>query len=131
MLRSTLSPWLSAPREREVSSSLKNSKLKKQVMSSVSRFEKALRYNGAQIELWKKFVNFAVQYHYLLNSDEEKAKLVLERAADNVGQHMQGGEIWNQFIDFELALNHMGFVNLLGFIAIKTPLLDSENILAK
>lgn len=72
-----------------------------------------------------------MQYHYLLNSDEEKAKLVLERAADNVGQHMQGGEIWNQFIDFELALNHMGFVNLLGFIAIKTPLLDSENILAK
>ena len=57
--------------------------------------------------------------------------MVLERAADNVGQHMQGGEIWNQFIDFELALNHMGFVNLLGFIAIKTPLLDSDTILAK
>lgn len=55
----------------------------------------------------------------------------MERAIDNVGQHMQATEIWTEFIDFELALNHMGFVNLLGFTAVKTPLLDCEKILTK
>jgi hypothetical protein len=44
---------------------------------------------------------------------------------------MQGGEIWTQFIDFELALGQMGFVNLLGYLSVKTPLLDSEVILQK
>lgn len=50
---------------------------------------------------------------------------------DNVGQHMHGAQIWTEFIDFEMALNHMGFVCLLGYMAIKTPLLDSEKIEAK
>ncbi len=50
---------------------------------------------------------------------------------DNVGQHMQGAEIWTEFIDFEMALNHMGFVNLLGYMAVKTPLLECEKIEAK
>ena len=95
------------------------------------RFEKAIRYNAAQIELWKRFVSFAMQYLYINNQDEEKTKQIMERAMDNVGQHMQATEIWTEFIDFELALNHMGFVNLLGYTAVKTPLLDSEKILTK
>jgi hypothetical protein len=95
------------------------------------RFEKAIRYNTAQIELWKRFVSFAMQYLYINNQDEEKTKQIMERAMDNVGQHMQATEIWTEFIDFELALNHMGFVNLLGYTAVKTPLLDCEKILTK
>jgi len=55
----------------------------------------------------------------------------LERAMDNVGQHMQGAEIWTEFIDFEMALNHMGFVNLIGYMAVKTPLLDCDKILSR
>ena len=50
---------------------------------------------------------------------------------DNVGQHMQGAEIWTEFIDFEMALNHMSFVNLLGYMAVKTPLLNSDKIEAR
>jgi hypothetical protein len=50
---------------------------------------------------------------------------------DNVGQHMQGAEIWTEFIDFEMSLNHMSFVNLLGYLAVKTPLLDSDKIEAR
>ena len=83
------------------------------------------------MELWKGFVRFAIQHHYVVNQDEEKCKLVLERAMDNVGQHMQGGEVWSEFVDFELALNHMGFVNLLGYLSVKTPLLDCESMLSK
>ena len=47
---------------------------------------------------------------------------------DNVGQHMKAAEIWSQFIDFEIALNNMGFVNLLGYLSIKTPLLDTDKM---
>jgi hypothetical protein len=72
-----------------------------------------------------------MQYLYINNQDEEKTKQIMERAMDNVGQHMQATEIWTEFIDFELALNHMGFVNLLGYTAVKTPLLDCEKILTK
>jgi hypothetical protein len=50
---------------------------------------------------------------------------------DNVGQHMQGADIWTEFIDFEIAMNHMGFVNLLGYLSIKTPLLDSDAMLQR
>jgi len=38
------------------------------------QFEKSIRYNAAQIELWKRFVQFAIQYHYIENQDEEKCK---------------------------------------------------------
>ena len=64
-----------------------------------------------------------MQHHYIQNQDEEKCKQILERAMDNVGQHMHGYEIWDQFMDFEMSLNHMGFINLLGYLAVKTPLL--------
>ena len=30
-----------------------------------------------------------------------------------------------------MALNHMGFVNLLGYMAVKTPLLDCDKILSR
>ena len=43
---------------------------------------------------------------------------------DNVGQHMKAAEIWSQFIDFESSLNNLGFVNLLGYLSVKTPLLE-------
>jgi hypothetical protein len=58
------------------------------------------------------------------NQDEEKCKAILERAIDNVGQHMLSAEIWKRFFDFEEALNHLGFANLIGYLAIKTPLID-------
>lgn len=95
------------------------------------RYEKAIRYNGAQIQLWKKFVEFAVQNHYLVNNDEEKCKQILERSIDNIGLHMKSSEIWNQFIDYETSLNNMGFANLLCYLAIKTPLVDSDQMLEK
>lgn len=47
---------------------------------------------------------------------------------DNVGQHMHGGEIWIAFIDFEMSLNHLGFVGLIGYLALKTPLVEAEII---
>jgi hypothetical protein len=69
-------------------------------------------------------VAFALQHCYINNQDEEKTKQVMERAMDNVGQHMLGAEVWLEHIDFEMALNHMGFVCLLGYMAVKTPLMD-------
>ena len=36
--------------------------------------------------------------------------------------------MWLKYVDLELMLNHMGFMNLLLFLAIKTPLLDIEVI---
>lgn len=47
---------------------------------------------------------------------------------DNVGQHMKAGDIWSTFIDFEIGENHLGFVNLLCYLSIKTPLLDYEKM---
>ena len=83
-----------------------------------------MRYNSAQVELWKRFVDFALEYHYLSNQDEEKCKQILERAIDNVGQHMKGADIWQKYIDFEITLNNLGFVNLLCYLSIRTPLLQ-------
>lgn len=37
-------------------------------------YEGALRYNAAQVELWKRFVDFAFNNYYLKNQDEEKTK---------------------------------------------------------
>jgi hemerythrin len=76
-------------------------------------------------------VDFALEYHYLNNQDEEKYKQILERAIDNVGQHMKGGEIWMKYIDFETANNHLGFMNLLCYMSIKTPQLETSQLEAK
>lgn len=47
---------------------------------------------------------------------------------DNVGQHMKAADIWLTFIDYEMSLNNLGFVNLLFYLAIKTPLLETEKV---
>ena len=46
--------------------------------------------------------------YYLKNQDEEKTKLIYERALDNVGNHMKGSEVWLKYVDFEMMRNHMG-----------------------
>lgn len=92
------------------------------------RFEKALRYNSAQVELWKRFVEFAIDYQYMANQDEEKCKQILERALDNVGQHMRAADIWQKYIDFEIMNNNLGFASLLSFLSVKTPLLMTEEV---
>jgi len=66
-----------------------------------------------------------------VNNDEEKCKQILERSIDNIGLHMKSSDIWNQFIDYETSLNNMGFANLLCYLAVKTPLIDSEQMLEK
>lgn len=40
---------------------------------------------------------------------------------------MKGGDIWNGYIDFEMTNNHLGFVNLLCYMAVKTPLLMASD----
>ena len=55
----------------------------------------------------------------------------MERAMDNVGQHMQAGEIWTEFLDFEMALNHMAMVGLIGYMAVKTPLIECQKVEAR
>ena len=69
-----------------------------------------------------------MQYFYINQQDEERTKQVMERAMDNVGQHMQAGEVWTEHIDFEMARNQMGMVCLLGYMACKTPLSDCHKI---
>lgn len=50
---------------------------------------------------------------------------------DNVAHHMNSGKIWEKYIDFELARNHMGLVNFFSYLSIKTPLLDTDYMLSK
>jgi hypothetical protein len=64
----------------------------------------------------------------MVNQDEEKCKQILERALDNVGQHMRGAEIWFKYIDFEMMNNNLGFVNLLCYLSVRTPLLMCEEV---
>jgi hypothetical protein len=80
------------------------------------------------VELWKRFVDFALTNFFIKNQDEEKTKQIFERALDNVGNHMKAADIWLKYVDFELMLNHMGFMNLLLYLALKTPLLETEAI---
>ena len=54
--------------------------------------------------------------------------MILERALDNVGNHMKAADIWLKYTEFEMIQNRMGFLNLLFFLAIKTPLLDIQVI---
>jgi len=39
---------------------------------------------------------------------------------------MKGLDIWTKYMDFETTLNHMGFVNLLGYLSVRTPLIGTE-----
>jgi len=41
---------------------------------------------------------------------------------------MKSTEIWLKYVDFEMMQNHMGFMNLLLYQAIKTPLLGIDEI---
>lgn len=41
---------------------------------------------------------------------------------------MKAADIWVKYADFLLAVNNMGFLNLIYYQALKTPLIDIENI---
>mmetsp|Transcript_26363 Transcript_26363/g.18697 ORF Transcript_26363/g.18697 Transcript_26363/m.18697 type:complete len:142 (-) Transcript_26363:118-543(-) len=93
-------------------------------------YEQALRYNSAQVKLWELFIDFSLQNH-ISEEDTAITKQIFERAIDNVGRHMQAGAIWLKYIDFETSLLHMAFVNLLCYMAVKTPLLDQDEVIEK
>mmetsp|Transcript_12880 Transcript_12880/g.9326 ORF Transcript_12880/g.9326 Transcript_12880/m.9326 type:complete len:81 (+) Transcript_12880:348-590(+) len=41
---------------------------------------------------------------------------------------MKSAEIWLKYVDLEMMQNHMGFMNLLLYLAVKTPLLGIEEV---
>jgi len=41
---------------------------------------------------------------------------------------MKAAEIWLKYIDYQLMNNKMGFMNLLFYLCLKTPLLDVETV---
>jgi hypothetical protein len=59
-------------------------------------------------------------------NDYDKTKAIFERAIDNVGNHMRAADIWVKYIEFEIMQNHMGFMNLICYMALKTPLLETS-----
>jgi hypothetical protein len=56
---------------------------------------------------------------------------VFERAIEKIGNHMKATQIWLDYIDFETSAFHMGFVNILCYIASQTPLLGHQEIIEK
>jgi hypothetical protein len=39
---------------------------------------------------------------------------------------MRAADIWVKYIEFEIMQNHMGFMNLICYMALKTPLLETS-----
>lgn len=56
-----------------------------------------------------------MENYYYKTQDQEKTKMIFERALDNVGNHMKAADIWIKYADFELSQNRMGFLNLILF----------------
>lgn len=63
-------------------------------------FERSLRYNSAQVELWKSYLDFNM-IHLEGTEGEAITKGVFERAIQAVGKHMKADTIWLLYIDFE------------------------------
>ena len=95
-------------------------------------FEKSLRYNSSQVELWTSYLQFYEDYQeYMKPEGEEMMKQLFERAIQNVGKHMKAAQIWIKYINFETQMFHFSFSFLLCFVAIQTPLLEIEQIYQK
>lgn len=63
--------------------------------------------------------------------NEEGTKDLFERAISTVGRHFKSGNVWLLWIDFQTSLYHMSFVNLICFLAARTPLQQHDQILGK
>lgn len=88
-------------------------------MSATQVFEKSLQYNIAQVELWEQYLKFSMQY----SKSEDVTKALFDRAISCVGKHMKSVNIWLLWIDFLTYLPQMGLVNLICYMAVKTPML--------
>ena len=88
-------------------------------------FEKSLQQHKVSVDLWESYLKFCVVY------DEEAAGSVFERAIQACGQSTRSANIWLLWIDIETSFLNMAKCNLLCYLAIKTPLLDHELIMAK
>ena len=98
-------------------------------------YERSLRQNTAQVDLWVSYLQFSMQHHSSpeINNPEGESttRTLFERAINAVGQHMKAAQVWTMFIDFETSLLHLSYVHLLCYLAMKTPLLDYEDIFFK
>ena len=82
-------------------------------------FEKSLRYNSSQVELWTSYLQFYQEYQQQLGPQgETDLKILFERAIQNIGKHMKSAQIWIQYINFETQMFHMGFSFVLCYAAI-------------
>ena len=58
-------------------------------------FEKSIRYNSAQVDLWTSYLQFYQDYSQILGTEgDELIKQLFERAIQNVGKHMKSAQIW-------------------------------------
>lgn len=56
---------------------------------------------------------------------EIKARLIFERAIENVGfTNIHSTSIWRKYIEFETVARNVSAVNLLCYMALETPLLN-------
>jgi hypothetical protein len=88
-------------------------------------FEKALQNHKVSVPIWEAYLKYCVQHN------EECTNSVFERAYSCVGQSPRSAEIWMLWIDFEWSFLHMAKCHLLGFLAIKTPMIDHERVINK
>jgi len=57
-------------------------------------YERSLRQNSAQVELWQNYLQFSMQHHSPENGfpdGETLTRSLFERAIKNIGQHMKAG----------------------------------------
>ena len=106
--------------------------LQNTVKEAAKVFEKSIRYNSAQVDLWTSYLQFLQDYQQILGAEgDELIKQLFERAIQTVGKHMKSAQIWIQYINFETMMMHMGFSFLLCFAAVQTPLLQIDEIYQK
>lgn len=77
-------------------------------------YERALRYNSAQVDLWQSYLNLCTQH---CAADNNLVRGIFERAVTAVGSHMKGAQIWLDYIDYETSNLNMGFVNVICYSA--------------
>ena len=77
------------------------------------------------VPLWEAYLKYCMAY------SEENAAAVFDRAVQAVGQSTRSADIWLMGIDIEIGYLHMAKCHLLCYLAVKTPLLAHDTILAK
>jgi hypothetical protein len=80
------------------------------------------------LPIWIDFINWSLENDYITSQNEGLTEEIFTKARSSLKSHPESKSVWLKMADFEILRSKPGNTFLTYFLAIKTNLLDLEEL---